>query len=168
MEMKPKDAERFWSKVDKTGPGGCWVWTGYTHLGYGKFSLRVNGVEKNLRAHRVSYSLLVREVAPGEILDHLCRVRKCVNPEHLRIVTNRENVLCGIGPTAINAQKTHCANGHEFNEVNTRYLKTGERRCRLCVRMWSKESARVLTNCGQCGEVVQRGSMWRHRQKSHV
>jgi hypothetical protein len=86
------------------------------------------------RAHRVLYVWTHGEHTE-DTLDHLCRNRACVNPDHLRPASARENVLRGTGRTAANAVKTHCDNGHEFTAENT-YLdpKTGWRQCRTCKR----------------------------------
>jgi hypothetical protein len=84
------DAERFWSRVDKTD--GCWNWTaGKNNMGYGAFCL--NG--KTEKAHRVSYAWANGNIPEGEWIDHICRNPACVRPSHLRIATpkeNRENV----------------------------------------------------------------------------
>lgn len=118
--------QRFWSKV-RAVPSGCWVWTGARSEGYGRFSH--NGVVQP--AHRVTYLTLVGPIAAGLHIDHLCRNRSCVNPEHLEPVTPRENVLRGIGPSAQHAMKTHCPAGHPYSAANT-YLYRGMRMCRAC------------------------------------
>ena len=69
-----------------------------------------------VRAHRLTYVLLVGPIQEGLVLDHLCRNRYCVNPQYLEQVTNRKNVLRGSGITAKNAIKAHCVNGHDFGE----------------------------------------------------
>jgi hypothetical protein len=128
-------ADRFWPKVQKT-PGGCWLWTASLCKGTGYGQFREGGRGSRMRtAHRVAYELLVGPVPAGLQLDHLCRVRRCVNPAHLEPVTNRENQLRGAGFPARNAAKTHCAHGHEYTPENT-YLhpSTGHRRCRACAR----------------------------------
>lgn len=80
--------ERFWAKVDKNGPNGCWVWTAsITSMGYGK----VKHNQKDKAAHRVAYELLVGNIQPGMELDHICHKRDCVNPAHLRVCTRSEN-----------------------------------------------------------------------------
>ncbi|MDQ3747954.1 MAG: hypothetical protein M3367_02900 [Acidobacteriota bacterium] len=74
------------------------------------------------------------EIIPTKKLhcDHLCRVRHCVNPAHIEVVTLQENVLRGVGIPAVNFHKTHCKNGHVFDEVHTQIEKDGHRRCRIC------------------------------------
>lgn len=114
MQKNLTTEERFWAKVEKTDT--CWLWTACTFRGgYGSFWF--DG--KLVRAHRFAYELLISPIPRGLQLDHLCRVRACVNPVHLEPVTGRENVLRGEGPTAFNALKTHCAHGHLLDEVNT-------------------------------------------------
>lgn len=83
--------ERFWEKVDRRGPDECWPWLAATSQGYGIFHVRVG--EPLARAHRFSYGLLVGAIPDGLVLDHLCRNRACVNPEHLEPVTYRVNNL---------------------------------------------------------------------------
>lgn len=120
---------RFWVKVDKTSD--CWVWTGAVNSrGYGSF-----GLQGSMRqAHRVAYELLVGPIPAGLVLDHLCRNRLCVRPEHLEVVTNRENVLRGVGACATNARKTRCVKGHPLVGENLSIEKGGGRRCVTCRR----------------------------------
>lgn len=141
----PDVLERFWSKVDKAGPlpekrpdlGPCWVWTGSRNQsGYGNFAVHQADVWK---AHRFSYLLAHGELRGDLEVDHLCRNRGCVNPRHLEEVTHLENTLQSGNPTALNAAKTHCLRGHEFNQENTAILvrKDGSLRrwCRACGRI---------------------------------
>ncbi len=121
--------ERFWSKVQKTDT--CWLWTAALNGdGYGRFG---GGDRKVYQAHRWIYEQEVGPIPPGLTIDHLCRVHACVRPSHLEAVSRTENVLRGEGPTAINARKTHCANGHAFTEENT-LNNHGNRGCRACYR----------------------------------
>lgn len=121
--------QRLWPRVDKSGD--CWIWQGaLTTWGYG--TIRYKG--RPCQAHRVAYELLVGPIPDGMQLDHICRVRACVNPAHLEPVTNRENVLRGFGITANHAGKTHCIHGHPFDEANTYHIKNGHRQCRTCTR----------------------------------
>ncbi len=126
--------ERFWTKVDRRSESECWEWLGAKSDGYGR--LKVDG--RACRAHRFAYELLVGPIPDEMTLDHLCRNRACVNPAHLEIVTNKDNVLRGEGVTAENAIKTHCVHGHEFTDENTYVIKTGPkaggRECRTCHR----------------------------------
>lgn len=130
------DNLRFWSKVNASGP--CWEWTaaiGKTG-GYGKYTLPLNdgsGKSKHVYAHRYAYELLAGPVDKFLDLDHLCRNRRCVNPDHLEPVTRKENLRRGVGPTGLNMAKTHCPRGHEYSEENTRVNKNG-RACRACHR----------------------------------
>ena len=108
----------------------CWPWEGTIDpAGYGRGSF--GGV--TAMAHRAVYLLIKGDIPQGFDLDHLCRNRRCVNPDHLEPVTHHEN--CRRGKQA---QQTHCVNGHEFNEGNTliRYRAdkvTTYRQCRSCV-----------------------------------
>lgn len=95
-------------------------------------------------AHRVVYEELVGPIPDGLMLDHLCRVRHCVNPEHLEPVTNRENVLRGEGHSAKAARATHCLKGHPYAGENLRILSNGWRRCRACHRERERIRARLV------------------------
>jgi hypothetical protein len=83
-------------------------------------------------AHRFSYEAYVGPIGAGLHIDHLCRVRSCVNPKHLEPVTQRVNTLRGEGRAALQLRVTHCPRGHEYTPDNI-YLWRGHRACRTCV-----------------------------------
>lgn len=122
--------DRFFAKVDV---GLCWEWTGcVTSNGYGQFR---DG--KVVLAHRWAYEHLVGPVPEGLELDHLCRVRHCVNPDHLEPVTRAENIRRGISRIATArywTTVTHCSKGHEFTHANTYINVRGVRCCKICIR----------------------------------
>lgn len=135
MILTERDQARFWAKVALPDANGCMLWlAGLTHNGYGRLSM--SGRLK--RAHRISYELAYGPIPAGLVIDHLCRVRHCVAPDHLELVTHAENTLRGLGPPAINARKTHCLKGHEFTPDNLYPARAGERRCRTCSLAWDK------------------------------
>ena len=129
--IKQNDLDRFWNKVEFTTD--CWNWLGYKlKTGYGQFKLNY----KSLLAHRVSY-ILHNGIIEGELyIDHLCRNRSCVNPEHMELVSHKENTMRGYNPASLNAKKTHCKRGHELNGNNL-YIrpKNNQRRCTECRRI---------------------------------
>lgn len=116
------EAERFWPRVDKQ-PDGCWLWTASIDgHGYGQF--RANGT--TVKAYRWAYEDIIGPVPDGLELDHLCRVRLCVNPDHLEPVTHKVNMERAA------ATITHCPQGHARNDANTRVKANGFRDCRVC------------------------------------
>ena len=118
----------FFRKVDKQD-SGCWLWLGAkTHNGYGRFA---HG-NKTRRAHRWIYEQMVGHIPFGLTIDHLCNVRACVNPEHMRVTTIGENAMRGeMNLARINRSKTHCPYGHVFAGHNL-FMEGTRRRCRAC------------------------------------
>lgn len=133
--------ERFWSHVSIGKPDECWEWTAHKDkAGYGVFSLAHHRPEpsKTVLAHRYAY-FLAHGVYPPEDTDHLCCNRGCVNPKHLEATSHKENYNRSTQKEVAvrqNEDKTHCKNGHPFNEENTYYRKDHPnwRMCRSCNR----------------------------------
>lgn len=123
----PSEAALFLGKVSMEPTSGCWLWTAALNRdGYGKVQFR----GRTTTAHRAAWALFVG--AGAGPLDHKCRVRSCVNPAHLEIVTVRENTLRGEGPAALNSRKTHCGRGHPLSGP-TAYTSKGKRYCKICI-----------------------------------
>lgn len=136
--------ERFWTKVVCDLESQCWLWTASRDSsGYGQIS--ISGTRLSAKAHRFSFEIEHGAIPIGLELDHLCRVRHCVNPNHLEAVTRRTNVLRGNGPKVaglFQRLKTHCPAGHPYDLFNTRFYR-GMRRCKTCHR--EQERARYGT-----------------------
>lgn len=125
--------------IDPTN--GCWIWqSAITNVGYGTVEIS----HKQTSAHKWVFAICRGYWPPStKTLDHLCRNRRCVNPNHLEVVTFRTNVLRGEGVAAYNSRKTHCKNGHKFTPENTYYRQRPgrniERACRACMVRASRE-----------------------------
>lgn len=114
---------------------GCHEWIGMVDGdGYGRMKVSTGPRTYQLRpVHRLSFEASRGDIPDGLTLDHLCRVRRCINPDHLEAVPNAVNILRGTAPSAVNATKTHCINGHAFDTNNTR-TTSGYRECIICRR----------------------------------
>lgn len=121
-----------WLKRTKRNAKGCWIWGGVVQKnGYG----RVSKDSKLLLVHRAVYEAILGSIPDGMALDHLCRNRLCVNPEHLEPVTCQENLMRSeITLASINVKKDRCLNGHSFDLANTyiRKDRKNNRGCRAC------------------------------------
>jgi hypothetical protein len=118
--------------------GECWLCPPSDKRGY----VTVWAEGGTRLAHVVMYRALVGEIPEGLTLDHTCRVRNCINPQHLEAVTSKVNTLRGDSPTALNARKEKCLKGHPLSGSNLRLNKKGARVCRACMaehqRQWKQ------------------------------
>jgi len=121
--------EKFEERYEPEPNSGCWLWTAGMRGGYGR--LVVDG--RKLHAHSVAYRLFKGEPPEGTEIDHLCRVRACVNPQHLEAVSHRTNVLRGVGLAAMQIRRTRCPYGHEYVVIR-RSSGRVRRDCRECHR----------------------------------
>lgn len=123
---------------------GCWIWLRAINTnGYG-FAC---SDRQNWQAHRLAYTIAKGPIAPGLVIDHLCRVPLCINPNHLEAVPQLANILRGVGPQVQrerHASKTHCKRGHPFSAENTRRRPSNPdaRICIVCARMHARAISR--------------------------
>jgi len=129
---------------------GCWLWLGVlNHHGYGMATLQVDGLKRTFRAHRLSFEAFTGSKIPSGLgIDHLCRVRCCINPEHLEPVTAQENTNRGVTAEVnramrLGARQTHCKRGHEFTPETT-YVNGSHRHCLICSRAMAQSRLRRL------------------------
>lgn len=123
------DLNRFHSKYKVNPKNGCWEWFSAFQGGYGVFSIR----DITYKAHRISLHLHLGTLDLNLYVDHICRNRKCVNPDHLREVDARTNVMENSQALALqNASKVQCYRGHSFDQDNTYVNPKGQRMCLIC------------------------------------
>jgi hypothetical protein len=136
---KPEDMlVRFWTKVDdRGGPDACWLWRAQiSPNGYGSFTVgQIRTRRPKEYAHRLAYILHHRVPLPprgSQTIDHRCRTRACVNPAHLELVSQRENLLRGMHRSAVAVRTGKCRRGHPFTVATTYRRANGWRNCRRC------------------------------------
>ncbi len=133
--------ERFLSKINISTTHfykntACWEWIAWINKnGYCHITLKGKGI----LTHRFIYEYWYGELTPHLTIDHLCRVRHCVNPLHLEQVPYRVNILRGETLAAINSRKTHCKRGHEFTPENTYSYPNDARGCRICINLNARQ-----------------------------
>ena len=140
--LDPRLPERFWSKVQPCPMSGCWLWTGaIDHKGYARYVVdgSRSAIARVKRGHRIAYAALVGPIR--DELDHLCRVRCCINPAHLEDVDHRTNVLRGDARGAVAVRTDLCSRGHDLtlDEPHVKRTPEGFRICRVCARERTKE-----------------------------
>lgn len=136
--------QRFWTKVDKNGAKGCWIWTGAVNTnGYGHLGIWVLGQKHTLYAHRVSLCLAAGTISTQMEVDHLCHRRDCVNPAHLEEVPRLVNILRSASIKRKPKPKLFCKRGHPFVLGNTYISPGGKRRCKICKLLWARERRRI-------------------------
>jgi hypothetical protein len=127
---------RFWSKAVVGRDDECWPWKRSVRKGYGAYW----NDGKNVAAHRFALMTVQGAIPAGFVVDHTCRNRVCVNPSHLRAVTNRVNLIeNSVAAAALGVAKIRCKRGHSLSGDNLRFNNSGTRRCRLCDAAWLRE-----------------------------
>ena len=129
-----RTCSRFWNKVEVTK--SCWNWQASKHLGYGRFRFNGNVVY----AHRFCYKLFKGNIPNDLVLDHLCRNPSCINPDHLEVVTQKENCIRGeTGHYTLKAKKGNFDCGHLYDIENMYFIKSGRSKgrgiCKTCAKI---------------------------------
>jgi hypothetical protein len=131
---KPLD-QRFDEKVVRD-PDGCWIWTGaMMGQGYGHFW--VPNRKEMVGAHVYAYERVNGAIPLGYQIDHVCRNRKCVRPDHLEVVTPRENTIRGQAPNTLRHLENRCKRGHDLRLARVR--PNGTRECQQCNTIRTRE-----------------------------
>ena len=131
--------QRVLSKL-KLSSSGCWLWTSnIINSGYGTLTTgsRRDCSRRTELIHRFVYEQLVGKIPPGMQIDHICEIKHCVNPKHLRLVTHRFNTLRSDTISGLNSRKTHCPRGHSYDLIKN----NGQRSCSICHRNEERERA---------------------------
>lgn len=129
-------SDRIEASIVRIPESGCWVWEkSLTHLGYARISHK----GKARHAHRISFENYVGKIPDGLELDHLCKVRCCVNPQHLEPVTRHENMRRS-SVWQYRKIKTHCKRGHELvaDNLYTSPSMGNKYLCKACLKLRSK------------------------------
>lgn len=130
--MTPADLPAHMATKVTVDEHGCWLWTAAIQTrGYG--SVSIPGTGRTALAHRVAYEHLASPIPIGLTIDHLCRVKRCVNPEHLEPVSIQTNVRRALGLI------THCPQGHPYSGHNLKVTAGGSRNCRTCLNAKARE-----------------------------
>ena len=139
MRNSTRPEDRFWLYCDRSDMSGCWIWTGSLNTGgYGQ--IKQARSNKKILAHRLSYQINRGPIPDGAVVLHKCDNTRCVNPDHLFLGTQSDNMLDAMRkgrlkepPLAAKERMiTHCPRGHEYSKENTRIYK-GIRYCLRCI-----------------------------------
>jgi len=117
--------DRFWNKIEKTD--SCWLWKGSLWDGYGRYAIN----RKLYLVHRMAYAVLKQKLGDNTQIDHLCRVKTCVNPDHLEEVSKKENIRRGIS-RVYNTDLSLCPRGHEYDVEKPSKAGTLIKYCTTC------------------------------------
>ena len=138
--LTDKQRALFWAKVDFNGPipidnpnlGQCWPWTAaLNQSGYGTF---LQGL-----AHRASFRLAGGLIPAGYVIDHLCRTRHCVRPDHMEVVTPAENTRRGNSLPVVTKRTKRCQRGHDLSDEKNVCHTQGSDKCLICKRLGVRE-----------------------------
>lgn len=158
--LSETDIERFWASVEK---GECWIWTGQTRRGYGRFT--IDG--KQFAAHRVAWVLASGAEPKSEVLDHLCREPSCVNPSHLDDVTQSTNSQRGAN--GYGSREICRAGLHDISDTANVVVGKNGRQCRECVREAQRQyDAKKREDPAYRAAEAKRLREWRQRRSGRL
>lgn len=130
--------ERFAGKYEADADG-CWLWTAMVNSrGYAQIGVTLSpGVTVTRYAHRVAYEATHGPIPDGLVVDHICNVRRCVNPDHLQLLTSQENIDRSQHPMILRRLEDRCVRGHDLSDPAVVYIRpdNGRRACRKCYRV---------------------------------
>ncbi len=162
VELHFKDIARIFAKITVDSKTECWIWNGACGgRGYGHAVYK----RKSEYTHRLLYSWIVGPLPRGRTatkhaqLDHLCRNIRCCNPLHLELVTQKVNSLRGNGWSAINAAKTRCPRGHEYDFYTSKY-----RWCRKC----DAEASKQYYHGSKHDRLLQEAKTYYHQNRERI
>lgn len=145
LTHKVRTAQELLSYCMAIPESGCWIWHDLS-LGPGGYG-QIWHAGKRWLAHRLAYTLTKGAIPEGLDIDHLCRVRPCINVYHLEPVTRQVNIIRGLSPELSRERQlaiTHCPSGHAYTPENTRIHRAGYRYCITCHREQSARACREL------------------------
>lgn len=138
-------SERFHEHYEVNPATGCWDWTAtVTDRGYGTIGETVApGKSRSIYAHRLSYEMHHGPIPAGLVVDHVCDNRRCVNPDHLQLLTSKQNILRSSAPEIRRRWLGQCIRGHDLNDPDNVYVRpdNGRKQCRECIRVRWREKA---------------------------
>lgn len=117
-------------------PDGCWEWTGSLSYGYGILTYK----RKRMRVHICTFNHFVGPVPVRSELDHLCKNKRCCNPDHLEPVSHRVNILRSDHPNVVLMHRGVCKRGHAIAGDNALPTSDGRIRCKKCRQRIERES----------------------------
>ena len=135
--MPVSTEKRLMKKVIKNALTGCWEFVGSRlPSGYG---ILWNG-NRPEGAHRIAYRLFIEDIPNGLEVDHKCNNRSCVNPDHLCLLSHKDNIRKSASIMGENFRKTHCKRGHPLSGENLFIAKSGSRQCRECMKLHARNA----------------------------